>query len=317
MEAAYYYINHYLVPHHSNNHKAKALHSKTIFIVVLFLLLFQISLTYLLPKSGIKILGYASSIPAEEVVMLTNQKRAEAGLAALTYDDTLTQAARKKGEDMLERDYWAHVAPDGTEPWKFFIDVGYNYRYAGENLARDFTNPTSTVDAWMASPTHKDNMLSPKYKEIGIAVVEGDLNGVDTTIVIQLFGARHADVVSEPVADSAGVSTELLEDNNTSQLTTQALAVASPIPSPAYYEKPSVASQTINESGSEVLVSPFIATKTVSLVVTGFLLLILVVDAVVISRRRIARVSGRTLAHMAFIGMIITVAIILKAGRIV
>lgn len=326
METAY----HYLIPHSTNNHKAKTLHSKTILFVVLFLLFFQISISYILPKSGVSILGYASSIPVDEVIHLTNQKRGESGLAPLAYNAALAQAAQAKGEDMLARDYWAHVSPEGTEPWIFFINAGYNYRYAGENLARDFTNPASTIDAWMASPTHKDNMLSVKYSEIGVAVVEGNLNGVDTTIVVQLFGAKHADVVSEDVADSSAAATQIAEIVE-SPVPTEALslAIASPepvptpqvrspvTPAPVFIEQPAVAAQTIDDNESQILVSPFIATKTLSLLVTGFLLVILVVDAVVISRRRIARVSGRTFAHMAFIGMIIAVALILKAGRVI
>jgi len=328
METAY----HYLIPHSSNNHKAKTLHSKTIFIVILFLLLFQISISYILPQSGVSILGYASSIPVDEVIHLTNQKRGEFGLAPLAYNASLTQAAQAKGEDMLTKDYWAHVAPDGTEPWIFFINAGYDYRYAGENLARDFTNSVSTVDAWMSSPTHKDNLLSAKYSEIGVAVVEGDLNGVDTTIVVQLFGAKHADVVSENVADSSAAATQIAEIIP-SPIPTQAPSgiISSPAPvstpqvtprqkttpAPVFIEQPAVAAQSIDDSEVQILVSPFIATKTLSLVVTGFLLVILVVDAVVISRRRIARVSGRTFAHMAFIGMIIAVALILKVGRVI
>ena len=104
---------------------------------------------------------------------------------------------------MIDRDYWAHVAPDGTQPWKFFTSFGYKYRYAGENLARDFSNASSAMDAWMNSPTHKENILNPKYKEIGIGVVEGDLAGTDTTIIVQFFGATYADKVVQPIAQVA------------------------------------------------------------------------------------------------------------------
>lgn len=129
------------------------------------------------PLFGVRILGYAANISSTEIVSLTNQKRTEAGVSSLIYNLQLEQAARQKGQDMIENDYWAHVAPDGTEPWVFFVDAGYKYRYAGENLARDFSNPQDAINAWMASPSHKDNLLSDKYKEIGIAVVEGDLGG--------------------------------------------------------------------------------------------------------------------------------------------
>ena len=321
MQTAYNYINHYLVPHHSNNHKAKTLHSKVLFAFVALILILQITLTYIVPTSGVGILGYASNISTNEVIALTNQKRQEAGLSPLQNNAQLQEAARAKGEDMLQKDYWAHVAPDGTEPWKFFVDVGYEYRYAGENLAKDFTNPTSAIDAWMASPTHKDNMLSAKYSEIGIAVVEGDLNGVDTTIIVQLFGSRYVDIAPEPVAAVTRVPAE-------PKLPTQApvvlaspepvlTVVSTPIPIPALVIQQPVVAADSQESSDQVLVSPFLATKTLSLFVTGFLLVVLVVDAVVISRRRIARISGRTFAHMAFIGTIVAIALVLKAGRII
>jgi len=82
------------------------------------------------------------------------EQRVSVGLLPLEANATLAQAAQAKAADMLNNNYWAHVSPDGTQPWSFFVNAGYSYRYAGENLARDFTNPASAVDAWMASPTN-------------------------------------------------------------------------------------------------------------------------------------------------------------------
>jgi len=169
-----YTLAHYFFPRHSNNHKAKLLHASTLYFLILSLVIYQV-LLQALPLTGLKILGYAANIPPDKVIELTNQKRNDAGVGNLVYNPLLSSAARAKGEHMLTQDYWAHVAPDGTQPWKFFTDVGYVYRYAGENLARDFSDPTSTVDAWMASPSHKENLLSAKYKDIGVAVVEEHL----------------------------------------------------------------------------------------------------------------------------------------------
>jgi len=208
--------------------------------------------------------------------------------------------------DMINKDYWAHAAPDGTQPWKFFIDFGYKYRYAGENLARDFSNASSAVDAWMASPTHKENMLSSKYKEIGIGVVEGDLAGVDTTIIVQFFGSTYADTV--PISPVAKVAPKITPSPKpivlaTPQPTAAPLAVSifTPQPTPI----------------SRVLISPFASTKGISLATVGLLLGVLIVDGVVTSRRRIVRIGGRTFAHLAFLGMILAIALILKAGQII
>src|SRR4030042_1776962 len=205
-----YTLVHYLYPQNSNNQKARLLHTSTLFARSIFLIIYQVILQAF-PLTGSKILGYAANIPPDEIIRLTNIKRQEAGISDLQYNAGLTQAAKAKGEHMLANDYWSHVAPYGTEPWKFFTDSGYRYRYAGENLARDFSDPASAISAWMASPSHKDNMLSGKYKEIGVAVVEGDLNGVDTTIIVQLFGAQLIDttpqipvaVAEEPIAGTA------------------------------------------------------------------------------------------------------------------
>jgi hypothetical protein len=286
------------------------LHSSTLFVLVGFLIIFQIILQTL-PYSGVNILGYAANIPPSEVVNISNQKRTDSGLTPLVYNEALSQAARTKGEHMLDNDYWSHIAPDGTEPWGFFVDAGYKYRYAGENLARDFSNPQSAVDAWMASPSHKENLLSEKYKEIGIAVVEGDLGGVDTTIIVQLFGTQLSDAsASVPIAQ-AKTEVSIIPTNTP-------IPTGSPGTSPTLAPTVFVtaeASQT-QEGIRGVLVSPFDTTRGVSLIVIVLLLAVMIIDGVVISRKRLTRVSGRTFAHLAFLGMILTIVFIARAGEI-
>ncbi|OIN90320.1 hypothetical protein AUJ42_03265 [Candidatus Collierbacteria bacterium CG1_02_44_10] len=102
------------IPYHSNNYRAKVLHNQ--------------------------FFGYASQISPQKVIDLTNQERAKLGLAPVTLNASLNDAAQRKAGDMFAFDYWAHVSPSGREPWAFFKEVGYNYVYAGENLARDFSS---------------------------------------------------------------------------------------------------------------------------------------------------------------------------------
>jgi len=293
---------HFLIPRESNNHKAKILHSSSLIAISFIFILFQLVINNI-SKIKPDILGYSANISQSEVIRLTNQKRAEAGLGALTLNSNLSGAAYTKGLDMINKDYWAHVAPDGTQPWKFFNDFGYKYKYAGENLARDFTNPNSAVDAWMNSPTHRENILNPKYKEIGIGVVEGDLSGSDTTIIVQFFGATYSDIVPQPVAQVLPVE-------------------VTPVPSPAASSIPVTISEVKSEittpkPDQQVLVSPFTTTKNVSLIVVSLLLLVFMIDAVIVSRRRITRIAGRTFSHVAFLGMIIVIVLILKSGKII
>lgn len=294
-------LTHLFFPHESNNQKAKILHPSGLTVLSLFLIVFQAIVSFT-PRVFPNVLGYAAQISPSEVVRLTNEKRAQSGLSALSENSALSQAAQAKGADMLNKGYWAHFAPDGTSPWKFFTDFGYRYRYAGENLARDFSSPSAAVNAWMASPTHRDNILSQNYKEIGIGVVEGNLSGVDTTIIVQFFGASSSSTGSIPIAKAKSVSTTAPRPIPTLSPT--------PVPTPTLTPNPEVATST-------TLISPFNSTKNVSLAIVGVLILVLSIDLLIIRRRRIFRIGGRTLAHIAFLGMILAVILILKAGQII
>lgn len=312
-----HFFRHLFVPHESNNLKAKLLHPSSLVAIKAGFILFQVVLYVYATSPLPKVLGYAAQINPQEVIRLTNEKRAQAGLPQLKENSTLDQGALAKGTDMLNKGYWAHVAPDGTEPWAFFLGAGYKYRYAGENLARDFTNPSSTVDAWMASPSHRENLLSNKYRDIGVAVVEGSLNGVDTTIVVQFFGTKYADTL--PVAPVAQAPIETIAPSPAATTTPTSTPTSAPVvvifPSASPSETPS-GQVKLASASPDVLVSPFVTTQGVSLAVVGLLLAVLIIDAAVTSKRRIRRIGGRTFAHMAFLGMITAIIIILRAGQI-
>ena len=310
-------LAHFFVPQYSNNHKAKALHNSSLIAVLLLVIVYQFVIAAI-PFTGTKVLGYAANISVGDVVALTNAKRVESGVGELQINPLLNEAARQKGEDMLAKDYWAHVAPDGTEPWKFFSDVGYVYRYAGENLARDFSNAQSAVDAWMASPSHKENLLSTKYQEVGIAVVEGDLNGVDTTLIVQLFGTRSlADQVKVPEFNE-GVEVATVASLGVDDISPTPTLAISPTIVPEEIQEVTVVSEIQASDGivGSAQVSPFSLTQGFSLAVLGILLAVIVVDAVVVIRKRVPRVSGRSLAHFAFLGMVFIIVVIAQAGDI-
>jgi hypothetical protein len=295
---------HLFVPHESNNQKARILHPISLSLIAVFLVGFQLilSLGY---TSFPKVLGYAANISPGEVIRLTNVQRGAAGLAPVTENTILDSAALAKGNDMIAKGYWAHFAPDGTSPWSFFLNFGYKYQYAGENLARDFSDAQSAVNAWMNSPTHKENILNPHYKEIGIGVVEGSLAGADTTIIVQFFGTALSGAPSIPLAEAKETAIKTPEAVPSP---TPVLIVATPSPTPQTEVVPSI---------SKSVSSPFAFTKNLSLGVVGLLLLVLSIDLIVVRRKRIARIGGRTLAHIAYLGMILAVILILKAGQII
>jgi len=135
------------------------------------------------------ILGYQSTISVDQVYNQINSKRAEKGLGSLGLNNQLSAAAYAKAQDMLQKGYWSHTSPDGKEPWNFITENGYSYQVAGENLARNFDSTSPMIEAWQASPTHNANLSSSAYTETGIAVLQGEMDGVPTTLVVQLFAS--------------------------------------------------------------------------------------------------------------------------------
>lgn len=306
-------LAHLFVPHESNNQKAKILHSSSIALIAIVLIAFQLILGFA-HTTFPRVLGYAANISPAEVIRLTNAQRQANGLSALSENSALDSAALAKGNDMLTKGYWAHFAPDGTSPWSFFLSFGYKYRYAGENLARDFGNANDAVNAWMNSPTHRDNILNSNYKEVGIGVVEGALAGTDTTIIVQFFGSPLSGAPAIPLAQAKETAATVKPI-----VKPKAVAVpTTPTPEPSVIPTPSpTPSPTPAQAASSVRISPFQSTKNISLGVTGLLLLVLSIDLIVVRRKRIARIGGRTLAHLAFLGMILAVILILRAGQII
>lgn len=138
---------------------------------------------FLLPN-----LAYLSAITPEEIIALTNQERELAGLNTLTANQLLTQAAIAKGKAILESQTFKHNI-DNKKFSSWIRDTGYNYSYTGENLAIDFATSQTVIEAWKNSPLHKKNLLSPYYKEIGLAAIDGKFQGQDTTVVVQIFGS--------------------------------------------------------------------------------------------------------------------------------
>ncbi len=129
-----------------------------------------------------------ASVLATVLVDLTNGDRSQNSLRTLTLSPVLTAAAQGKANDMAAKSYFAHVSPEGIDPWHWFKDVGYTFAYAGENLAVDFSESGDVERAWMNSPTHRANILNPHFTEIGIAVAEGTYQGRRTVFVVQEFG---------------------------------------------------------------------------------------------------------------------------------
>lgn len=132
----------------------------------------------------------ASEISPVKVIELTNEARTKEGIGLLLENEKLDGVAQDKIEDMFKHNYFAHFSPQGVSPWHWFDQNGYDYRFAGENLAINFTNAQSQQKAWMDSPTHRKNILNANYAEIGVAVKRGVINDQESTVTVQVFGLQ-------------------------------------------------------------------------------------------------------------------------------
>ncbi len=283
-------LTHLLLPHSANNHRSKILHLRSL-LILSGLLIFTQAATTFLQTAYPKILGYAAQIPAQKIVELTNIERAKFQLPPLKLNTYLSDAATRKAADMFAKDYWAHVSPTGTQPWSFILASGYNYLHAGENLARDFTSADAIVQAWMNSPSHRENLLSSRYQDIGVAVVDGKLEGSETTLVVQMFGTlQGAKPQTTPQAASALVKPVLAESNSVPQ------------PQPTY---------TV-----PAVFTPIALSKVISLAFAFLLGIVLALDWLVAWQKNLIRLSGKNWAHLTYLFAIIITALLLKSGLI-
>lgn len=193
-------FKHWFLPSRTNKFHPVALRPTGLLI---FLAIFiAITPVYNIVTAGKpQVLGYATNISVGDLFNISNQERVNNGLGALSLNSQLNSAAQAKANDMFADNYWAHVAPDGTQPWYFFAAVGYDYTSAGENLAKDFNTSAGVVNGWMNSPSHRANVLNSAYKDVGYAVVNGTLLGSETTLVVAMYGNPVEQIVAstEPV----------------------------------------------------------------------------------------------------------------------
>ena len=157
------------------------------FIKAALLLIVLVSSMLLVPREG----SGESSFTPQNLISLLNQERIINGLSPLKTNLLLEKAAYTKARDMLQNGYFAHTAPDGTKPWNFVKSAGVEYAFAGENLAINYTDADELNRDFMQSPTHRENLLSPLFSEIGIAIVPGTYQGQDAVMIVEIFAKTY------------------------------------------------------------------------------------------------------------------------------
>ncbi len=194
-------LKHLFIPHEHNDYKPHFFREISVAIILaisIFLLGASFGSSFLIHKT---VLG--ASVTANVLVDLTNESRVAYSEAPLVRSPLLDQAATLKAEDMSSTGYFAHNSPTGVTPWYWFQKVGYTFLYAGENLAINFIDAAEVRDAWLASPTHRANLLDVKFKEIGMATVNGVYKNGPTIYVVQMFGTPAVAKQAPPLATSS------------------------------------------------------------------------------------------------------------------
>ena len=183
------FLKKYFVSHKENNYRPHVFRNLSTFGIF-----FSVFALFIIAISGRYIVGtdFTALVLPKVLVDYANQDRDALNYNHLVISPVLEKAAQMKANDMAAKGYFAHTSPEGKTPWYWFDQVGYDFSYAGENLAVNFNDSVDVNTAWMNSPGHKANILNSNFSEIGIATAEGIYQGRTTTFVVQLFGRPAA-----------------------------------------------------------------------------------------------------------------------------
>jgi uncharacterized protein YkwD len=245
-------IKKWLLPGKHNNYHPHLLRPLGLSLVVAMLLGVNL-LQNVAAAHKFQVLGIATNINASDVISLTNQQRVNNGLPALSYNSRLTQAAQNQASYMFEKDYWAHYAPDGTSPWSFVTAAGYSYSTAGQNLAKDFDTSSGVVTGWMNSPEHRANILNSSFRDTGVAVMNGTLQGEQTTLVVAFYASPVGGAPAPaPAPTHTSTTTKSSSTPKSTAPTTTTPAPAQTAPTPTASPAPTTAKQTIDADKPEI-----------------------------------------------------------------
>ncbi len=132
------------------------------------------------------------------IIEETNRQRENLNRVILIENGKLNTIAEVKLDDMFEKQYFAHVSPQGEGVSNIADQHQYKFLLVGDNLAMgNYRDDEEVVNAWMNSPGHRKNILDPRYKEIGVAAKEGIYRDKTIWMAVQVF-AMPASACPEP-----------------------------------------------------------------------------------------------------------------------
>ena len=129
--------------------------------------------------------GQVINIPSEsnfrsleqEIIRLVNQERANQGIPALEEDWEVSRVARFKSQDMIDNDKFFHNSPVYGSPFQMLRSFGIRFTAAAENIAYGQRTAQQVMNTWMASSSHRANILNRNYNKIGVGVARDPSSG--------------------------------------------------------------------------------------------------------------------------------------------
>ena len=211
------WIKKHFIPHKGNEHRPHILRDDSVRNIIALVLILEF-FTFILPTVAhinTKIGGMKATVISAVLTNLTNEERETQNLQTLTENPILNKAAEMKAVDMATKGYFAHTSPEGKTPWYWLDQVGYNYQYAGENLAINFSDSKDVTNAWLNSPTHKANIEKINYTEIGTGIATGIYEGRETVFVAQVY----ANPMPQAIKQIQPQKTEVIKSKELSKIT--------------------------------------------------------------------------------------------------
>jgi len=181
------WLKKHFIPHEGNDHRPHILRGANARNIIIAVILLEVIIFLGPTLIHINTTGQMAAVLPAVLADLTNEQRQSQNLSTLTVNPILNKAAEMKAGDMATKGYFAHTSPEGKTPWYWLEQAGYQYQYAGENLAINFSDSKDVTNAWMNSPAHKANIVKWNYTEIGTGVASGIYKGKETIFAAQIY----------------------------------------------------------------------------------------------------------------------------------
>ena len=276
------------MPHDDNEHRPHFLRNENLRHIVAIILFIELAVFVTPSILNMNLSGGIAAVISSVLGDLTNEKRQEEKLPVLAVNPLLTRAAEMKAQDMAEKGYFAHTSPEGKTPWHWIELAGYKYKYAGENLAINFRDSEDVTSAWLASPTHRANIIKSNYTEMGTGVANGYYKGKKTVFVAQVY--------ANPLSASDSVSA-LIKPQKIAPLFQAITPVKSEVLGAETPKQPNLLQKQ--------LASPRNLANTVMLTLVGLVSFALIIYLVIKRKDHHSDIIGNGLATLAIVGAVL------------